>query len=252
MIKIGINGASGRMGQEIIQIIMNEPDNYVLAFAKSMTNNNNYAVSCVEFPSSPNVDVVIDFSSPESCIETIGWCRQYNIPLVIGTTGFTPEQLQNIRDASATLAVVLSPNMSLSVNVLFAISRLVAKYLPQADVEIVETHHRYKKDAPSGTALKIGEAIAEGRGVLLSDVANYSRPRVATETRPANEIGFAVMRGGDVVGKHTASFFIDGEELNLTSEITNRKSFAAGAIVAAKFLLDKKIGLFTMNDVLGI
>lgn len=252
MIKIGMNGASGRMGQEIIQIIMNEPDNYVLAFAKSMTENNNYAVSCVELPKSPDVDVVIDFSSPESCIETLTWCQQYNIPLVIGTTGFTPEQLQIIRDASANLAVVLSPNMSLSVNVLFAISRLVAKYLPQADVEIVETHHRYKKDAPSGTALKIGEAIAEGRGVLLSDVANYSRPRVAPETRPASEIGFAVMRGGDVVGKHTASFFIDGEELNLTSEITNRKSFAAGAIVAAKFLINKKIGLFTMNDVLGI
>lgn len=252
MIKVGINGATGRMGCEIIQIIDDSPEIYKLAFAKSLSIDSGNKLSCVEFPLTTGVDVVIDFSSPESCMETLAWCKQHGIPLVIGTTGFNPEELELIRDISKDIAIVLSPNMSLSVNVLFAISRLVGKYLPDADVEIMETHHRYKKDAPSGTALRIGEAIAEGRGVSLADVANYSRPRVATETRPASEIGFAVMRGGDVVGKHTASFFIDGEELNLTSEITSRKSFAAGALTAAKFLVGKKSGLFAMSDVLGI
>lgn len=251
MISIGINGASGRMGQEIINLI-NSDSEYSLDFAKSQTLIQSVSCSMHNYPSISNSDVIIDFSSPESCLETISWCISNSKPLVIGTTGFSSDQIDFIRDASKQIAIVYSPNMSLSVNVLFGISKMVAKYLPDAEVEIIESHHRHKKDSPSGTAIRIGQAIADGRQVDFDQVANYTRERIVTESRKKEEIGFAVIRGGDIVGKHTASFILDGEELNLTSEITNRKSFAAGALLASKFLVGKKSGYFTMFDVLGL
>lgn len=251
MIRIGINGASGRMGQEIITLVNANPE-YSLDFAKSQIVIEQLTCSTVDYPSMSNSDAVIDFSSPESCMETIAWCIANDTPLVIGTTGFSTTQMGVIHEAATKIGIVYSPNMSLSVNVLFGISKMVAKYLPDSEVEIIESHHRHKKDAPSGTAIRIGQAIAEGRGVDFEKVANYGRARLVNESRAKEEIGFAVIRGGDIVGKHTASFILDGEELNLTSEITNRRSFAAGALLASKFVSNKKNGFFTMFDVLGL
>lgn len=254
MLYIGINGASGRMGQEIIRLIQADDTNYALEFAKSSNCIIQQNITYVDhFPLGVSkTNVVIDFSMPNACLETLEWCVQNKIPLVIGTTGFTEEQIKLIKSASVVIPVLFSPNMSLSVNVLFNIAKQVAKYLPSAEVEIIESHHRNKKDAPSGTALRIGEAVADGRGVKFNDVAVFERSRISDRARDPAEIGFAVIRGGDIVGKHTASFIIDGEELNLTSEITNRKSFAAGALLAAKFLSGKQIGFYSMTDALGI
>ncbi len=197
------------------------------------------------------VKVVIDFSSPNGCVDAINWCLENNTPLVIGTTGLSDDQKKFINKASKIIPIVFAPNMSLSVNVLFAISNLVAKYLPHAEVEIIEAHHRYKKDAPSGTALGIGEAIASGRGQDLAEVAKFGRERHAEDIRNQSDIGFSVIRGGDIVGQHTAMFILDGEELSLSSNITNRKSFASGAILAARFLVEQsEAKLYTMQDVL--
>lgn len=248
MQRVGVNGANGRMGKEILALLEHH-ESMELSFAKSRES----IAGCVtKFPSLANIDVMIDFSSPDSCMDTLSWCLQHKVPIVIGTTGLNSEQINLIKQSAAIIPIVFSPNMSLSVNILFAISKLVAKSLPDAEVEIIESHHRNKKDAPSGTALKIGECVAEGRNVVFEEVANYARPRVAENIRPKDEIGFAVVRGGDIVGKHTTSFIMDGEELNLTSEVSNRKSFAAGALVAAKFISNKNNGYYSMLDVLGI
>lgn len=254
MLYIGINGASGRMGQEIVKLIQADGTNYALEFAKSSNCISQQNITYVDhFPlDGAKANVIIDFSTPNACLETLEWCLQNKIPLVVGTTGFNEEQIKIIKAAAGIIPVLFSPNMSLSVNVLFNIAKQVAKYLPAAEVEIIESHHRNKKDAPSGTALRIGEAIADGRSVKFNEVAVFERSRISDKSRDPAEIGFAVIRGGDIVGKHTASFIIDGEELNLTSEITNRKSFAAGALLAAKFLSGKQIGFYSMADALGI
>lgn len=252
MLKIGLNGASGRMGTEILSIIKSEQDKYILGFAKSQKNEAQCLENITSLPVERNVDVVIDFSSPESSMETLYWCKDNRVPIVIGTTGFNDTQVAKIKEISNYIPIVLSPNMSLSVNVLFNIAKLVGAYLPNAEVEIIESHHRNKKDAPSGTALRAGMAVAEGRGVDFNLVANYDRVKSSDGIRKPEEIGFAVIRGGDIVGKHTVSFILNGEEFNLTSEITNRRSFAAGSLVAAEFIWDKQNGLFSMSDVLNI
>lgn len=252
MLKIGLNGASGRMGTEILDMIRTEPEKYVLGFAKSNQNKAQNLKGITSFPISHTVDVVIDFSSPESSMEALYWCQHNRVPIVIGTTGFNDLQIKEINNISNDIPIVLSPNMSLSVNVLFSVVKLVSAYLPNAEVEIIESHHRNKKDAPSGTALRIGRSVAEGRGLDFNLVANYDRVKSSSGIRKPEEIGFAVIRGGDIVGKHTASFILNGEEFNLTSEITNRRSFAAGSLVAAEFIFDKANGLFSMSDVLNI
>ena len=171
---------------------------------------------------------------------------------MIGTTGYNSTQLSSISSAAKQIPILLSPNTSLSVNVLFKVSQMVAKLLSDFEVEIVESHHRYKKDAPSGTALRLGQAIASARGHDFNAVANFNRTGSENKVRPQEEIGFSVVRGGDIVGKHVTSFISDGEELSLTSEITNRRSFAMGALLAAKFISSCKPGLFNMDHALGI
>lgn len=251
-LKIGVHGASGRMGQEILAVINYTPAKYSLAFSKVSKNDaqdsSNYRV---DFPAQSSAEVVIDFSVPEATLELLEWCKKQKIALVIGTTGFNSGQLQLIEDAAKEIPIVMSPNMSLSVNVLFNLVNQVARSLSFAEVEVIESHHRYKKDAPSGTALRLGEAVANARGQNLTDVACFSRSGT-DNVRTPEEIGFAVVRGGDIVGKHTVSFICNGEELNLTSEITNRKSFAEGSLLAAQFVSKQLSGIYSMNDVLGL
>lgn len=252
MLAVALNGAHGRMGQEILALIHAAQDEYQLSFAKSQDLVRAEPFIRSTWPLENSAQVIIDFSAPESCMETVDWCLENNIPLVIGTTGFSELQLQQIRAAALQIPVLLSPNMSLSVNIMFKVAALVAKSLASAEVEIIESHHRYKKDAPSGTAIGLGKAIAEARGVEFAQVATFERYGVANQTRRPEEIGFAVVRGGDVIGKHTALFLTEGEELSLTSEITNRKSFAAGALLAAKYLVSQPAGFYSMYDVLGL
>lgn len=236
--KIAVNGINGRMGQEIVGVISSDGD-VVVDF--NALDDNNWA------------DVVIDFSSPDGCMQVLKYCSKNNVPLVVGTTGLSDTQKEALESASKTIPIAFAPNMSLSVNVMFAMSKLVAKYLPDAEVEIIEAHHRYKKDAPSGTAIGIGEAIAIGRDQNFKEVAKFTRERHSENIRDKNEIGFSVVRGGDIVGQHTAMFILNGEELNISSMINNRKSFASGAVLAAKFLVKQTENkLFSMQDVLGI
>lgn len=237
--KIAVNGINGRMGQEIVSVI-NSEDGLIVVDFNGLDEN-----TCA--------DVVIDFSSPDGCMQALQWCEKNNVPLVVGTTGLSDFQKETLEIASENIPIVFAPNMSLSVNVMFAISKLVAKYLPDAEVEIIEAHHRYKKDAPSGTAIGIGEAIAIGRDQDFKEVVKFTRERHSENIRDKNEIGFSVVRGGDIVGQHTAMFILNGEELNISSMINNRKSFASGAVLAAKFLVKQTENeLFSMQDVLGI
>ncbi|MDD3267307.1 MAG: 4-hydroxy-tetrahydrodipicolinate reductase [Burkholderiales bacterium] len=251
-LNVGINGASGRMGHEILKIILNNPSLYDLSFAKSSSvlDMVNFVA---DFPvNAENIDAVIDFSTPDATIKTVHWCVENKIPLVIGTTGFSKMELDFIEDSAKIIPILISPNMSLSVNVLFAVAKKLGASLPTAEIEICEAHHRNKKDAPSGTAIKIGEYIANGRGQDFEDVAVYHRDRISENIRNPKEIGFSVMRAGDVIGKHSTFFFMNGEELSITSEITNRASFAEGALLAAKFITNQGSGLYSMLDALSL
>lgn len=253
MLKIAINGASGRMGQEILKIIQEDADKYQLSFAKVRVGCGGNAIAYVhQLPETTNANVVIDFSVPSASLETLQWCVKHKIAIVIGTTGFTENDLREIKEAALNIPVLLSYNTNLSVNVLFKVSQLVAKALKDSEVEIIEYHHRFKKDAPSGTALHLGHAIAKSRGLNFDEVAKFDRTGNDNLTRNPDEIGFAVVRGGDIVGKHTVMFIKDGEELSLTSQISNRKSFASGALSAARYLSHKSPGFYSMEDVLGI
>lgn len=253
-LNIAINGAQGRMGQEIIHLIKQYPAKYQLKLAKinsASLDDQMHSVYTNQFPSQVNFSVMIDFSTPAATIKAINWCMEQNIGLVIGTTGFDSEQLALIKQASLLIPIVFSPNMSLSVNLLFKLVGEVAKYLPSYEAEIIESHHRYKKDAPSGTALRLGQAIALARGVGFQENACFDRSGISEQIRPVNQIGFSVIRGGDIIGKHSVEFISDGEVLRLESEITNRQSFANGALLAAKFVAQiNKTGLYSMSEVL--
>ena len=253
MLKVAINGLTGRVGYELLKVINSNAGRYQLSNTPVAefvgTGERGFDLASV---SSQNTQVVIDFSAPDLCDEVLNICIKYNLPLVIGTTGFNDVQLQQIEAAAQKIPIILSPNMSLSVNVLFKVCQMVAARLSGAEVEITESHHRYKKDAPSGTAIRLGEAIADARGHDFKQVACYNRYGNQNTARASEEIGFSVIRGGDIVGRHSVEFIYDGEILNLTSEITNRGSFASGALYAAEFLVKQSAGLYTMEDVLGL
>ncbi len=197
-------------------------------------------------------DVLVDFTRPEPSLQYLEACRLAGVKLVIGTTGFTAEQKQQIERAAQDVAIVFAPNMSVGVTLLINLVQAAAKVLNQGyDVEIIEAHHRYKVDAPSGTALRLGEAAAEALGRDLRECAVYGREGVTGE-RDANTIGFATVRGGDVVGDHTVLFAGIGERVELTHKASSRATFALGALRAAKFLAIHKHGLYDMQDVLGL
>ena len=242
MINIALIGKDGRMGLEIAKIIATKPEFYNLFAAITKGDD----IGLIK-----DADVVIDFSTANSTMATLNACLEYKIPLVVGATGFTQLQKDLITAASKNIPILMSSNMSLSVNLLFKLTAITAKKLSNFEAEIIEMHHRYKKDAPSGTAISLGEEIAKARGIDFKEHANFTR-HGTDETRNPQDIGFCAVRGGDIVGKHDVMFINDGEILTLSSEINNRSSFASGALIAGAFLVNQKAGLYNMFDVLDL
>jgi len=195
---------------------------------------------------------LIDFTRPEGTMAHLKVCRELGVKMVIGTTGFTDEQKAEIADAARDIAIVMAPNMAVGVNVVFKLLAQAAKALKEGyDIEIIEAHHRHKVDAPSGTALKMGEVVAEAVGRDLKDCAVYGREGVTGERDPST-IGFATIRGGDVVGDHTVLFAGIGERIEITHKSSSRATYAQGSLRAVRFLAHQPRGLFGMDDVLGL
>jgi 4-hydroxy-tetrahydrodipicolinate reductase len=263
--RICIAGASGRMGQMLIEAVRQSDDCQL--------------TGALDVPSSPAIgqdagahlgqttgalitadiaaglshsQCLIDFTRPEGTMEHMHACVAQGINLVIGTTGFSDEQKAEIAHAAKRIAIVMAPNMSVGVNVTLKLLEMAAKAMSTGyDIEIIEAHHRHKVDAPSGTALKMGEVIADALGRDLKDCAVYAREGVTGERDPSS-IGFATIRGGDIVGDHTVMFAGTGERIEISHKSSNRNGYAQGSLRAARFLSDKTTGLFDMFDVLNL
>lgn len=253
MIKIGIHGASGKMGKTIAQCL-EDSDEAVLS-ALYDTNFKGDSPSKVLIAKSLEelfgaCDVVIDFTAKEGAINLINYARTNPKPLVIGTTGLGEEGAQLLKLASSTMPILYAANMSLGVAVLKRLVAVASKTLEKFDIEIVEQHHRHKKDAPSGTALTLGESAATARGLKLKDVLVSGREGIVG-ARSKDEIAILAMRGGDVVGRHTVGFYDDGEFIELNHTATSRATFAKGAIKAAVWVVKQQNGLYDIDDCLG-
>ena len=199
-----------------------------------------------------NASVLIDFTRPEGTMAHLAVCRELGVKLVIGTTGFSDAQKAEIAEAAKHIAIVMAPNMSVGVNVTLKLLQMAAQAMPTGyDIEIIEAHHRHKVDAPSGTALKMGEVIADALGRDLKDCAVYAREGVTGERDPSS-IGFATIRGGDIVGDHTVLFAGTGERIEITHKSSSRATYAQGSLRAARFLATQPVGLFDMFDVLKL
>lgn len=197
-------------------------------------------------------DVLIDFTRPEGTLAHLAVARELGVRMVIGTTGFDDSQKAVLKQAAETIPVVFAPNMSVGVNATFKLLEVAAKILNSGyDIEVIEAHHRHKVDAPSGTALRMGEVIAEALGKDLRDCAVYAREGHTGE-REEGTIGFATIRGGDIVGDHTVMFAGIGERIEITHKSSSRVSYAQGSVRAARFLMGKPAGLYDMQDVLGL
>ncbi len=199
-----------------------------------------------------DADVLIDFTRPEGTLAHLQVCRRLGVKMVIGTTGFSEAQKADIAAAAQDIAIVMAPNMSVGVNVTLKLLQMAARSLSSGfDIEIIEAHHRHKVDAPSGTALKMGEVIAAELGRDLKDCAVYAREGVTGERDPSS-IGFSAIRGGDIVGDHTVLFAGTGERIEISHKSSSRATYAQGSLRAAHFLAARKSGLFDMFDVLGL
>jgi 4-hydroxy-tetrahydrodipicolinate reductase len=199
----------------------------------------------------PPGSVLIEFSTPEATMTHVARADQYGLKMVIGTTGLSDDDMKRISDAAQHTAILVSSNMSIGVNMLVGLVAATAAALPDFDIEIVETHHMHKKDAPSGTALTLAESAARARSQDLGEVIRHGRQGFVGE-RMVGEIGMHALRGGDIVGEHMVTFVGRGERIELTHRAHNRDIFATGALRAAKFLSEKQSGLYSMSDVLGI
>ena len=263
--QIAIAGASGRMGRALLEALFQSPDLRLHA-ALEHPDSPFVGRDAGELAGSPcgvqiasdvqkaltGADTLIDFTRPEGTLAHLGVCRQLGVNMVIGTTGLSAEQKSEITRATDRIALVMAPNMSVGVNVLLKLLELAAPVLQEGyDIEIIEAHHRHKVDAPSGTALRMGEVIAKSLGWELEQHAVYAREGVTGE-RPKSAIGFATVRGGDIVGDHTALFAGLGERIEITHKASSRATFAMGALRAARFLHGKRSGAFDMRDVLGL
>jgi len=243
MTRIAINGSKGKMGQALIEAINSSSQS---DFGAGFDKGDNL----IDLIS--NFEVLIDFSRPEASLNALAVCKDAGKAMVIGTTGFTDSELELIGQASKEIPIVFAPNMSVGVNLTLKILETSAKVIgPDSSIEIIEAHHRYKVDSPSGTALKMGEVVANALGRDLSECAVYSREGIE-EPRDQNTIGFSSIRGGDVVGEHTVAFFMDGERVEITHKASSRMIYANGAVRAANWLSDKPSGLYSMQDVLEL
>ena len=264
-IAIAVAGASGRMGQMLIDAIAQSSDcrlSGAIDIAGSLSVGQDAAAfagrgSGVLIQSDiaqglSKSQVLIDFTRPEGTMAHLAVCSQLGVNMVIGTTGFTDAQKAEIARAAKKIAIVMAPNMSVGVNVTLKLLELAAQALSTGyDIEIIEAHHRHKVDAPSGTALKMGEVIAGALGRDLKDCAVYAREG-HTGARDPSTIGFAAVRGGDVVGDHTVLFLGDGERIEITHKSSSRTTYAQGSLRAARFLAGKTSGVFDMFDVLNL
>ena len=243
MTRIAINGSKGKMGQTLVEAV-NLNNSATLGTAVDKGDNLNDSLQ--------DFDVLIDFSRPEASLKAISICKNSGKAMVIGTTGFSDDELKVIKQASTQIPIVFAPNMSVGVNLTLKLLETSAKVIGKdSSIEIIETHHRYKVDSPSGTALKMGEVIANALGRDLAKCAVYGREGI-DEPRDLNTIGFSSIRGGDVVGDHTVTFFMEGERVEITHKASSRMIYANGAVRAANWLHDKPSGLYSMQDVLEL
>ncbi len=261
---IAIAGSSGRMGRALLEAVTRAPDMQLTA-ALDRAGSPYLGKDAGELIGAPcgikitddlsslqGSEALIDFTRPEGTLMHLAVCREQNIRMVIGTTGFSPEQKEEFRAAAENIPVVLAPNMSVGVNITLKLLDMAARVLSEDyDMEIIEAHHRHKVDAPSGTALQMGEVLAKALGKSLPEIAVYSREGNTGERVPGT-IGFAAVRGGDIVGDHTVMFAGTGERIEISHKASSRATFAEGALRAARFLREKQNGLFDMQDVLGL
>lgn len=265
-LRVAIAGASGRMGHMLIEAVLASGD-CQLAAALDLPGSPSLGQDAAAFlgkatgvliesdvrTALAKADVLIDFTRPEGTLAHLAVAAELGVKLVIGTTGFSDAQKAEIAVHAQKTAVILSPNMSVGVNVTFKLLEMAAKALQEGgyDIEIIEAHHKHKVDAPSGTALKMGEVIAEAQGTLLADRAVYERFGHTGERKP-DTIGFATVRGGDIVGDHTVLFAGTGERVEISHKSSSRAGYAQGSLRAARFLAGKTSGQFDMFDVLSL
>lgn len=264
-LKVVIAGCSGRMGHVLLESVFADDD---LSLHGAIDREHSLSIGrdAGEFfgkkthiiitddaaSALDGADVLIDFTRPEASLRYLGMCLQKGVKLVIGTTGFSTDEKALIEAASKKISIVFAPNMSVGVTLLINLVQAAAKVLNSGyDIEVIEAHHRHKVDAPSGTALRLGQAAADALGRDLDACAVYGREGVTGE-RDESTIGFATVRGGDVVGDHTVLFAGIGERVELTHKASSRATFALGALRAGKFLKDKTTGLYDMQDVLNL
>lgn len=266
MTRIAVVGAGGRMGKALIEacqqtaglelaVATEHPASPFLgmdAGSVAGVGANGVAIAPSLDAAGQDFDVLIDFTRPEPCLQHLAWCVAHGKKMVIGTTGFDAAGKAAITQAAEQVAIVFAPNMSVGVNLCLKLLDMAARVLGDSvDVEIIEAHHRHKVDAPSGTALRMGEVVAQALGRDLQECAVYGREGVTGE-RDRKTIGFATVRAGDVVGDHTVLFADIGERIEITHKASSRLTFAKGALRAAQWLQDKPSGLFDMQDVLGL
>jgi len=263
-IRLAIAGAGGRMGRMLIEAALADPALQV-AVALDRADSHELGRDCGDFlgrrtgvaigadlAALAGADVLIDFTRPEGTAVHLAACVEHGVRMVIGTTGLDDAGKAAIGAAAESIGIVFSPNMSVGVNATFRLLEVAAAILASGyDIEIVEAHHRHKVDAPSGTALKMGEVIAAAQGKSLKEVAVYAREGVTGERR-AGTIGFAAVRGGDIVGDHTVMFAGTGERIEITHRAGGRMPYALGSMRAARFIVARPRGLFDMHDVLGL
>jgi len=243
MTKIAITGSNGRMGQALIEAVKLNPN----VSQGSILNRGDDINRVLK-----DFDVLIDFTRPEATLDALSVCQSAGKAMVIGTTGFSDDALKVIDQASSDIPIVFAPNMSVGVNLTLKLLETTAKVIgTDSNIEIVEAHHRHKVDAPSGTALKMGEVIANALGRNLSECAVYGREGTE-EPRDKQTIGFSSIRGGDVVGEHSVTFFMEGERVEITHKASSRMTYANGAIKACQWLTNQANGLYSMQDVLDI
>jgi 4-hydroxy-tetrahydrodipicolinate reductase len=263
MIHVVISGAAGRMGRTLVRLVQESQDLKLVGAVEApghpcLGNDAGLLAGAGEMgvpiaDALPETfDALVDFSLPEGSLGRIEACAAAGLPCVVGTTGFSAEQRARIKAAAERTAVVLSPNMSVGVNVLFHVAAELARTLgAEYDIEILEAHHRFKKDAPSGTALKVAEEIARATGRNLAEAAVHGRGPSHPPRRPG-EIGIHAIRGGDIVGEHIIYYSALGERLELKHVAHSRETFARGALRAARWVADRGPGLYSMADVLGL
>ncbi|HED39277.1 MAG TPA: 4-hydroxy-tetrahydrodipicolinate reductase [Chromatiales bacterium] len=267
MIRIGITGAAGRMGRCLIEACQQRADEVQFSAAIEHPESSLVGADAVEVAGlgrsevkisasinavSDDFDVLIDFTRPDVTMANLAVCRRVGRAMVIGTTGFSDEEKQAISDAANVIPILFAPNMSVGVNLCFKLLEMAARVMgDEVDIEVIEAHHRHKIDAPSGTALRMGEVIAETLGRDLNECAVYGREGETGE-RDRKTIGFETIRAGDIVGDHTVLFAAMGERIEITHKASSRMTFATGAVRAALWLKERKNGLYDMQDVLGL